>query len=33
MGSADGFRTLEWAASDGVIADRPDPAIAVLNPL
>ena len=32
MGSADGFRTLEWAASDGVIADRPDPAIAVLDP-
>lgn len=31
-GSAEGFRVLEWAATDGVIADRPEPTIAVLNP-
>ena len=32
MGTQDGFRVLEWAAADGVIADTPEVAIAVLDP-
>src|SRR5205823_336727 len=31
VGSAEGFRVLEWAAEDGAIADRPEPTIAVLE--
>ena len=30
-GNADGFRVLTWAASDGAVADRPDPTIAILD--
>ncbi len=31
IGAAEGFRVLEWAATDGQIADRPEPTIAVLE--
>jgi hypothetical protein len=32
LGSAPGFRVLEWAGADGIIADSPDLRIAVLEP-
>ena len=33
VGKPVGFRVFEWAATDGTIPDRPDPAIAVLAPM
>ena len=32
MGTQSGFRVLQWAAADGVIADNPEPSVAVLHP-